>query len=108
MTRRIALAVALLAGLCADAAAGWWDDAGTARRANLADVRRDADRWRDVTIVLDVRFARAAEAGSSFFTRFTPKAWRALAVWTPEEAGSTAEPFARLFVRRGSPDGPTS
>jgi hypothetical protein len=102
---RIACALALVAFGAAVADAGWWDDAGAARRATIDDLRKDPDRWRDVTIVLDVRFAGVSEPGNSFFTRFTAKDWRAVAVFpanaTPEAMSGT-EPFERVFVRRGS------
>jgi hypothetical protein len=99
------LAIVLVALCAAVADAGWWDDAGAARRATIDDLRKDPDRWRDVTVVMDVRFAGVSEPGNAYFTRFTSKEWRAVGVFaanaTPETM-NTAEPFARVFVRRGS------
>jgi tetratricopeptide (TPR) repeat protein len=99
------LAAALLAALTASASAGWWDDAGAARRATLEEVRKDPDRWRDVPLVLDVVFARTAEPGNAYFTRFTAREWRAVLVLpaaTRPEALDKVEPFSRVFVRRGA------
>ena len=98
-------AAALVAGCAAAAHAGWWDDAGAAHRATIEELRKDPDRWRDVTVTLDVRFARVADPGNPFFTRFTPKDWRAVGVFPADSSAAamaTDEPFARIFVRRGS------
>jgi hypothetical protein len=101
--RRLAILVVALCAAVADA--GWWDDAGAARRASIEDVRREPDRWRDVTFVMDVRFASTFEPGNAYFTRFTAKDWRAVSVFpanaTPDAMERT-EPFQRVFVRRGS------
>ena len=99
------LAVVLVALCAAVADAGWWDDAGAARRATIDDLRKDPDRWRDVTIVMDVRFAGVSEPGNSYFTRFTAKDWRAVGVFAANATQDTmqrTEPFANVFVRRGS------
>lgn len=106
MTRFARLAaVMLVASVAAVANAGWWDDAGAARRTTLEDVRKDPDRWRDVTIVMDVRFASVGEPGTSYFTRFSAKEWRAVSVHpanaTPDSMAKT-EPYSLVFVRRGS------
>lgn len=101
--RCLAFALVALCAVVADA--GWWDDAGAARRATIDDLRKEPDRWRDVTVVLDVRFAGVSEPGNSFFTRFTAKDWRAVSVFpanaSPETMSGT-DPFERVFVRRGS------
>jgi hypothetical protein len=93
-------ALALLVAVCGTATAGWWDDAGSARRATLDELRKDPDRWRDVTVVVDVRFAQLAEPGNAYFTRFTSHEWRA-ATLVAADAKPDAEPFAKVFVRRG-------
>lgn len=103
LRRFAALAVVVLAAAAADA--GWWDDAGAARRTTVEEIRKDPDRWRDVTIVVDVRFARLDEPGNPYFTRFGAKEWRAVATFAADatpQAMETKEPFSLFFVRRGT------
>jgi hypothetical protein len=100
------LASAVLLALAASAAqAGWWDDAGAARRVKLADVRRDPARWVDVEVLVEVRYVRAKDAESAGETRFTAKDWRAVEIVPAEVPASKAKPedtFARAFVAKRS------
>ncbi len=104
------LAFAAFAGASAVAAsradAGWWDDAGAARRATLDDLRSQSERWRDVPVILEIRFARTAEPGNPYFTRFTSHGWRAASAWTrdfqPRPGVALPEAYSRFFVARGS------
>jgi hypothetical protein len=69
---RSLLAAALVVCTGPVAAAGWWDDAGTAHPVSLAEVLRAPDALRDVTVSLDVRLAGSADrthADSEEFTR---------------------------------------
>jgi hypothetical protein len=106
LARLLTLAVLAVLAVCAAVArAGWWDDAGAARRTSLEEIRKDPDRWLDVTILLDVRVAKIVEPGNAYATRFNAKDWRAVAVYgpdaTPESMGST-EPYTHVFVRADS------
>ncbi len=102
-SRLAAAAIVVLA--TAVSHAGWWDEAGAARRTTVAEIRKDPDRWRDVTVVVDVKFAQFAEPGNPYFTRFSAKEWRAVAAFAADattQAMETTEPFALFFVRRGT------
>src|SRR5439155_18771271 len=97
-SRLLAAAVVVL---CAEfAQAGWWDDAGAARATTVAEIRRDPDRWRDVVVLLEVRFARVEQPGTPYFTRFTARDWRALCAFpgdATDAAVATEQPFPHLF-----------
>lgn len=104
-----ALAVAVATAVfTADSAAraGWWDDAGVPRRMQLDALLGKPDSWVDVPVVLRVAYAGRAASPDPYFTRFTERRWRPLRFWSadlPEIDRAKAEPFARLFVRRGAP-----
>ena len=104
MRHKLVSALLLLAaGTAADA--GWWDDAGAARRVALADVRRDPARWLDVELLVQVRYLRARDADDAGSARFAAKDWRAVEVVPAEVAADKAKPedtFARAFVARRS------
>jgi len=94
--------LALLFVLTATVAhAGWWEDAAAAKRASLADLRRDPGLWRDVLVSLDVRVEGLVEPGDPCATRFTARDWRAVAA-TPVDAAASARPYGAIFVRRSS------
>ncbi len=102
--RRVLAAVVV--ALCAAVArAGWWDDAGAAKRTTLDVLRRDPGLWLDVTVAVDVRLAGVVDAGDPCATRFMPRDWRAVAAFPAESAPDAAawkKPMTSIFVRRGS------
>ncbi len=109
------LAAVLVSSVALPARAGWWDTAGGAKAATLEEVRATPDTWRDVPVVLRVRFDALVEGVNPFFTQFTAKEWQPIAV-LPRGDKSPASPvprigettqaarFSKVFVRRGGAD----
>lgn len=88
------LAVALAAS---HARAGWWDDAASARRTTLEELRRDPERWRDVVVLVEVGFLALSDARPPDTSQFSTGTWRGVAV---RAAG--ADTFVGAFVEEGS------
>jgi len=109
------LAVLLLCVVAFPARAGWWDTAGGAKTATLGELQAEPESWRDVPVVVKVRFYDLAEGVNPFFTQFTARNWQPIAVLPAHDAGSasprpgsaapaTPAPFKKMFVRRGGAD----
>lgn len=96
------LGLGLALSLASPAPAGWWDEAGGAKETTLAELRRDPEPWRDVTVALSARFVRVPERVNPFFTQFNPASWQPVAVRTDGAVKGRPAVFERVFVKRGS------
>lgn len=95
----------LLAALTAvPAAAGWWDDAVEARDATLTELRDEPARWRDVPVLLDVRFGGVGERVNPYFTQFTPERWQPVRLLPPTGDVDGGAELGTAFVARGGRD----
>ena len=118
--RSFAAFLLLAAAAVAPAAAGWWDDAAEARESTIEQLRRSPAEWRDVPVLLHVRFGGIGERSNPYFTQFTPECWRSVHL-LPRMAEATASrdaahtqivgatttaagELATAFVARGSRD----
>lgn len=102
-----ALAALLAAGLAAasapPAAAGWWEQAAEARPAELREILRAPEQWKDVPVLLDVRVAGASPVRTDGSAAFDGDAWRNVRLLPAGDGGPAVAPgFDRAFVRRGS------